>query len=57
MNVNFEKIDNVNATLTVSFVEDDYKGEVKKQLNELGRTHPIKGFRPRHVPAAILQKY
>lgn len=57
MNVKFEKIDNVNATLTVSFVEDDYKGEVKKQLNELGRTHPIKGFRPGHVPAAILQKY
>ena len=57
MKVNFEKIDNVNATLTVSFVEDDYKGEVKKQLNELGRTRPIKGFRPGHVPAAILQKY
>ncbi|MBO7609761.1 MAG: trigger factor [Muribaculaceae bacterium] len=56
MNVKFERIDNVNATLTVSFVEDDYKDEVKKQLNELGRTRPIKGFRPGHVPAAILQK-
>lgn len=56
MNVNFEKIDNVNATLTVSFVENDYKDEVKKQLNELGRTRPIKGFRPGHVPAAMLQK-
>ena len=57
MNVNFEKIDNVNATLTVSLVEDDYKAEVKKQLNELGRTRPIKGFRPGHVPAGLLQKY
>ena len=56
MNVNFEKIGNVNATLTVSFVEDDYKDEVKKQLNELGRKRPIKGFRPGHVPAAMLQK-
>ena len=30
MNVNFEKIDQVNATLTISFVEEDYKNDVKK---------------------------
>ena len=29
MNVNFEKIDPVNATLTISFVEEDYKSDVK----------------------------
>lgn len=56
MNVNFEKTDNVNATITISFVEDDYKNDVKKQLNELGRTRPMKGFRPGHVPASLLQK-
>lgn len=57
MNVNFEKIDNVNAKLTVSIVEEDYKSEVKKNLAEVGMKHPIKGFRPGHVPAGLLKKF
>ena len=57
MNVNFEKTDEVNGVLTVAFVEDDYKAEVKKELNRLGMARPIKGFRPGHVPAALLQKF
>ena len=55
MNVNFEKTDQVNGVLTVALVEDDYKNEVKKQLNKLGQ-RPIKGFRPGHVPTALLQR-
>ena len=55
MNVNFEKTDQVNSILSVAFVEDDYKNEVKKQLNKLGQ-RPIKGFRPGHIPAAMLQR-
>ena len=35
MNVNFEKTDQVNGVLTVSIVEDDYKDEVKKELNRV----------------------
>ena len=57
MNVNFEKINQVNATLTISFVEEDYKNDVKKQLAELGQRRPLKGFRPGHVPASLLQKH
>ncbi len=57
MNVNFEKIGNVNAKLTVSIVEEDYKSEVKKGLAEVGMKRPIKGFRPGHVPAGLLQKF
>lgn len=57
MNVNFEKIDNVNANLTISFVEEDYKSDVKKGLAEMGMRRPIKGFRPGHVPAGLLQKF
>ncbi|MBR3101937.1 MAG: trigger factor [Muribaculaceae bacterium] len=56
MNVNFEKIDPVNATLTISFVEEDYKSDVKKNLSEIGMRRPLKGFRPGHVPAALLEK-
>ena len=57
MNVNFEKIDNVNATLTISIVEDDYKSEVKKRLTRYGQQRPLRGFRPGHVPMGLLQKY
>ncbi len=57
MNVNFEKIDNVNATLTISIVEDDYKSEVKKRLTRYGEQRPLRGFRPGHVPMGLLQKY
>ncbi len=56
MKVDFNKIDNVNATLTISLVEDDYRAEYKKTLNEMGRQRPMKGFRPGHMPAALLQK-
>ena len=56
MNVTFDKIDNVNATLTVSIEESDYQGKVTQELKKIGQTHPIKGFRPGHVPTAMLKK-
>ena len=37
MNVNFEKTDNVNGVLTISFKEEDYKDDYKKRLNEAGQ--------------------
>lgn len=56
MNVKLDKIDNVNGVLTISLVEEDYQAEVKKQLSHLNRVRPLKGFRPGHVPAALLKK-
>ena len=56
MNVNFEKKDSVNAVLTVEFEANDYAADVKKELNRLGQTQRIKGFRPGHVPASVLQR-
>lgn len=56
MNVTLEKTDNVNAVIAVSIEEKDYQDDVKKQLNELGRKRPLKGFRPGHVPAPLLRK-
>ena len=56
MNVTLNKIDNVNGNITVSIAPEDYQGDVKKRINELGRTRAIKGFRPGHVPAALLKK-
>ncbi len=57
MNVTLNKIDNVNATLTISFQEADYQADVKKELNNLSHKRPLKGFRPGHVPMALLQKF
>ncbi len=57
MNVTLDKNGNVSGVLTISLVEEDYQAEVKKQLSELGRRRPIKGFRPGHVPAGLLKKH
>lgn len=56
MNVTMEKVDNVNGIITISLAEADYQGKVKKELKQIGMRYPEKGFRPGHVPAALLQK-
>lgn len=56
MNVNYEKLDNVSAVLTVTLEENDYSGKVAKQLKEIGKTHAEPGFRPGHVPAGLIAK-
>ena len=56
MNVNFEQIDNVNAKITISITEDDYRSELKKNLTDVGIKHPIKGFRPGKAPMSLLHK-
>lgn len=57
MNVTLEKNGNVNGVITISFKEEDYQSDVKKELARIGREHPLKGFRPGHVPAALLKKH
>lgn len=56
MNVTFEKTDNVNGVIALTLVEADYAEKVKKELKRFGQQHPIKGFRPGHVPTGILNK-
>ena len=56
MNVDFKKLDNVNAELTVTLEEKDYTDKVKKQLKEIGKSRPEPGFRPGHVPMGMLEK-
>ena len=56
MNVNFEKLDNVNGVLTVTLEEKDYADKVSKQLKEIGKNHAEPGFRPGHVPAGMIAK-
>ena len=56
MNVNYEKLDNVNGVVTVSIEEKDYADKVSKQLKEIGKKHAEPGFRPGKVPAALIAK-
>lgn len=56
MNVTINKLDAVNATITVSLEENDYKDKVKKTLRDINNSRPEPGFRPGHVPAALIQK-
>lgn len=50
------KTDAVEARLTVSVEENDYKEKVQKKLKEIGRTHQIPGFRKGHVSMGDLQR-
>lgn len=50
------KTDAVEARLTVSVEENDYKEKVQKKLKEIGRTHQIPGFRKGHVSLGDLQR-
>ncbi len=56
MNVNYDKLDNVNGVITVTIEEKDYADKVKKQLKEIGKKHAEPGFRPGHVPAGLIVK-
>lgn len=56
MNVTMNKLDDVNATITVSLEEKDYQDKIKKALRDINNNRPEPGFRPGHVPAALIQK-
>lgn len=56
MNVNYDKLDNVNGVITVTIEEKDYADKVKKQLKEIGKKHAEPGFRPGKVPAGLIAK-
>jgi trigger factor len=56
MKVTLNKIDSVNATLTIEVVKDDYEQKVKQKLNELKRTTDFPGFRKGMVPQSLIEK-
>ena len=56
MNVNFEKLGNVNGEITVTIEANDYTDKISKQLKEIGKKHAEPGFRPGRVPAGLIAK-
>lgn len=57
MNVSFEQIDAVNATLTVDIKREDFASDVEKEVAKMGVRHPLKGFRPGKAPKSLLMKF
>ena len=56
MNVIRENIDELNAQVRIDIVKADYEEKVEKKLKEYRRTASVKGFRPGHVPPALIKK-
>jgi len=56
MNVTQQKVDAVNAILTVQLKPEDYTNKVKVVLEKHRKEAKMKGFRPGHVPMAVIEK-
>ncbi len=56
MKVSVQKLDDLNAVLTVAIEESDYKEKVDKKLKDYRKQANIPGFRPGHVPAGLIKK-
>lgn len=56
MEITLEKKDKVNAALRINLLEADYKPKYTNKLKEYGKKVQLKGFRPGHVPVALVEK-
>jgi len=56
MNITRENIDALNANVKINVTKTDYEEQVEKKLRDYKRSASIKGFRPGHVPSAMIKK-
>ena len=56
MSVTQNKIDELNATLTVEIAREEYQQDYEKTLNDYRKKANIPGFRPGKAPAALIKK-
>ncbi len=56
MEITLDKASETNASLNITLTPADYKPEVDKKLKQYSKTVALKGFRPGHVPASLVQK-
>ncbi len=56
MKITRQEIDAQNGVLKVEIAAADYQQKVKTALDKYRKTAKIPGFRPGHVPAALIQK-
>lgn len=56
MNITQEKIDDLNAVLTIKINQEDYQTKVEKAIKDQAKKAKLPGFRPGMVPAAHIKK-
>ena len=56
MNITEEKIDDLNAILSVKVSPEDYEKQYNEALKKYRKQVNIPGFRPGHVPTALIKK-
>lgn len=56
MNITQQNVDAVNATLKIQLKPEDYKNKVNAVLEKHRQETKMKGFRPGHVPMAVIEK-
>ena len=56
MNISQEKIDNLNAVVTINIKPEDYQSRVDKAIKDHAKKAKIPGFRPGMVPPSHIKK-
>jgi len=56
VDIALEKASDTSASLLITLTPDDYKTEVDKKLKQYSKNVALKGFRPGHVPPALVKK-
>ena len=56
MNILKEEIDALNAVLKLKIDKVDYEPKVEEALKDYRKKAAIKGFRPGHAPASLINK-
>lgn len=56
MDINLERIDDLNAVLEVKVSSEDYTEKVEKSLKEQQKKMNLPGFRPGKIPASVVKK-
>ncbi len=56
MDINLERIDDLNAVLEVKITPEDYTEKVEKSLKEQQKKMNLPGFRPGKIPASVVKK-
>ncbi len=57
MNISENRIDDLNLSITIELVKEDYADALKKKLNQYRRQADFKGFRKGMAPMALVEKF
>ena len=56
MKVTFEKLDSLNAIISIEVKNEDYQENLNKQFKDYRKKAKVPGFRPGHVPLGMIKK-